>query len=274
MFGGYLNVKEETRLRSRLTKVAKEILKSRYPDAIVIFLAGSIVRGEGTRYSDLDLVVIFDQLPTAYRESFYFQGFPVEAFVHDPETLNYFFFELDRPSGIPSLAQMILEGIELPEPSGLSQRLKRLAASVIEMGPPDLSEEDVRKLRYNITSLVDDVREPRSKDELLASGAELYEALADYYFRTNNLWSAKGKAIPRILKQANDDLCSRYCNSFEELFSDGQPEKVIALVEELLAANGGFLFDGHRLDAPKDHRRALPETNRAAEQIGGAERGE
>ena len=244
-------------LRSSLIKVATEILESKYADARVLFLAGSIVRGQGTPHSDLDLVVIFDKLPNAYRESFHFQGFPVEAFVHDPETLNYFLFELDRPSGIPSLAQMILEGIELPEPSEVSQSLKQLAASVMEAGPPGLSDEEVLKLRYNLTGLADDVRQPRSGDELLASGAELYQALADYYFRSNNRWSAKGKAIPRILKQADAELCLRFCSSFDELFSHGQSGRVIALVEELLETNGGFLFDGHRLEAPLDHRKPL-----------------
>jgi nucleotidyltransferase-like protein len=261
-----------TTLRSKLIKVAKEILQYKYPTAEVLFLAGSIVRGEGTPHSDLDLVVIFDSLSNAYRESFLFQGFPVEAFVHDPETFNYFLLEVDRPSGVPSLAQMILEGIELPEPGELSQSLRELAASVIQAGPPELSAEDVRKFRYNLTNLVDDIRQPRSTDELLASGTELYEALADYYFRTNNLWSAKGKAIPRTLKQADCELCLRYCKSFEELFSNGDPEKVIALVEELLVANGGFLFDGHRLEAPTDYRKPLAERNRAAQQIVGSER--
>lgn len=241
----------------QLTKITNEILASKYSDARVIFLAGSIVRGEGTAYSDLDLVVIFNKLPTAYRESFYFQGFPIEAFVHDPETLNYFLYELDRPSGVPSLAQMILEGVEVPEASEFSQSLKRLAALVIESRPPTLSEEDIRKLRYNLTNLVDDIRQPRSKDELVASGTELYEALADYYFRTNNLWSAKGKSIPRILKQADADLCLRYCNSFEELFASGQPAKVIAIAEEILKPNGGFLFDGHKLDAPAGCKKPL-----------------
>ena len=242
---------------NQITKIANEVLASKYSDARVIFLAGSIIRGEGTPYSDLDLVVIFDKLPTAYRESFRFQGFPVEAFVHDPETLNYFLYEIDRPSGIPSLAQMILEGIEIPEPNELSQSLKQLAASMIESRPPTLSDEDINKMRYNITNLIDDIRQSRSKDELVACGTQLYEALADYHFRTNNLWSAKGKSIPRILKQVDADLASRYCNSFEELLADGQPAKVIALAEEILKPNGGFLFDGHKVDAPADYRKPL-----------------
>lgn len=242
---------------NQIIQITNEIRECKYPKANVIFLAGSIVRGEGTPYSDLDLVVIFEKLPNAYRESFSFQGFPVEAFLHDPETLNYFLHEVDGPSGIPSLVQMILEGIEIPEASEFSDSLKRLAASVMESGPPPLSDENIRKLQYNLTSLVDDIRHPRSKDELVASGTELYQALADYYFRRNNLWSAKGKSIPRILKQRDEDLWVRYIISFEELFVSGNPDKVIALVEEILKADGGFLFDGHRLDAPVDCRKPL-----------------
>jgi hypothetical protein len=222
-----------------------------------MFLAGSIVRGEGTSYSDLDLVIIFESLPAAYRESFYFQGFPVEAFVHDPETLNYFLREIDGPTGIPALAQMILEGIEIPEPNELSQSLKSLASVVMESGPPVLSDQDIQKMRYNLTNLIDDIRQFNSKDELVASGTVLYEALADYYFRSNKCWSAKGKSIPRILRQTDADLCERYCKSFEELFVDGRTEKVIALAEELVKPKGGFLFDGHKLVAAADARKPL-----------------
>ena len=242
---------------SQPNQVTQEIFERKYPDASVIFLAGSIVRGESTPFSDLDLVVIFDKLPAAYRESFSFQGFPIEAFVHDPETLNYFICDVDRPSGIPSLAQMILEGIEVPMPNDLSRCLKQLATSVMQLGPPGLKEEEIRKLRYDLTNLVDDIRQPRSRDELVASGTELYAALADYYLRTNMLWSAKGKSIPRILRQANADLCLRYAASFDELFADGRSESVVALVEEILRPCGGFLFDGHRLDAPADYRKPL-----------------
>jgi predicted nucleotidyltransferase len=244
-------------LLDQLTQITNDILARRYPGARVIFLAGSIVRGEGTPYSDLDLVVIFDRLPAAYRESFYFEGFPVEAFVHDPETLNYFLRVSDYQSGIPALAQMVLEGLEIPERSELSQSLKRLAASVIESGPPALSDEDIRKMRYNLTNLVDDIRQVNSKDELVASGTALYESLADFYFRTNNLWSAKGKSIPRILKQRDTALCLRYCDAFEELFARGRAEKVVALAEELLKPKGGFLFDGHKLYATADFRKPL-----------------
>lgn len=242
-----------------IIKTTNEIRAAKFPKAKVIFLAGSIVRGEGTPDSDLDLVVVFEHLPNAYRESFYFGGFPVEAFVHDPETLNYFITERELKNGVCVMAQMVSEAIEIPESSELSLALKSLAASVINSHPPKLSEESLRQMRYNITNLIDDIRHPRSKAETVAAGTVLYDALANCYLRTNDFWTAKAKSIPRKLKLANPEFCSRFCDGFEKLFADGQTEKVIALAEEILSPVGGFLFDAHKLDAPPDNRKPLSE---------------
>lgn len=244
-----------------IIKTTNEIRAAKFPQARVIFLAGSIVRGEGTPDSDLDLVVVFERLRCAYRESFYFGGYPVEAFVHDPETLNYFITERELKNGVCVMAQMVSEGIEIPESSELSLALKSLAASVINSRPPKLSEESLRHMRYNITNLIDDIRHPRSKAETVAAGTVLYDALANCYLRTNYFWTAKAKSIPRKLKLANPEFCARFCDGFEKLFADGQAEKVIALAEEILAPVGGFLFDGHRLDAPPDPRKSLTDLN-------------
>ena len=147
-------------MRERIIDVATAIRAARYTGAVATFAAGSIVRGEGTPFSDLDLVVVYAELPCAYRESFRFGGYPVEAFVHDPATLEYFFLEVDRPSGVPALAHMVVEGIEIPAPSDVSRELKRLAASVIGAGPPALDSESERRMRYFVSDLLDDLRAP------------------------------------------------------------------------------------------------------------------
>lgn len=245
----------------KIIDITNQIRLAKYPTAKVIFLAGSIVRGEATAFSDLDLVVVFEILPTAHRESFYFGSFPVEAFVHDPETLNYFIAERERTAGVCVMAQMISEGLEIPETSSFSLGRKQLAASVIDSRPPKLGEHALRQMRYNITNLVDDIRDPRSKAELVATGTALYDALANCYLRTNGFWAAKDKSIPRKLKLANPEFSLRFCDSFEQLFANGQTEEVIVLSEEILEPIGGFLFDGHKLDAPSDNRKPLAKLN-------------
>ena len=43
-------------MSERIIDVANAIRADRYKDAVAIFAAGSIIRGEGTPFSDLDLV--------------------------------------------------------------------------------------------------------------------------------------------------------------------------------------------------------------------------
>src|SRR5262245_40027536 len=143
------------RLMEDLIRITRQIFDDRYPAASVILLAGSLLRGEGTPYSDLDLIVIFDQLPHAWRESFDFQGYPVEAFVHDPETLNYFLFESCRSARPPATARMVFEGIEVHGPSDISRSLKRIAADIIASRPPELGDEAGRSLRYTLANTLD-----------------------------------------------------------------------------------------------------------------------
>jgi predicted nucleotidyltransferase len=243
-------------LLKRAIAAAHEIHQIKYPEAEVIFLAGSIIRDEGTKTSDLDLVVIFEKLPNAFRESFYFNDFPVETFVHDPETLNYF-LRKEYETAFSPLMQMILDAIEIPVPCSLSSRLKQSAVDLKRRKPPKQSGEEIKRLRYSITNLIDDIKEPRSKFESTATSTVLYTTLSEFYFRSNDLWLAKQKSIPRELQKADGSFQKRFCLAFEDLFVNGKSEKVIELAEEILFPYGGFLFDGYRSDAPKTERDSI-----------------
>jgi predicted nucleotidyltransferase len=246
-------------MRERIMSVVNELRLERYRGADVVFAAGSIVRGEGTAFSDLDLVVVYPQLAQAYREAFRFKDYPVEAFVHDRATLEYFFFDADRPSGIPALPQMITEGIEVPGPTAMSRTLKELASSILSAGPPALDVETERRMRYAVCDVLDDLRAPGSHDELIGAGSRLYELLADYHLRRTGHWSGRGKAIVRALRNADPALSTRYADAFDELFRRGDPEAVVRLAEDLLRDAGGLLFEGFRSDAPATWRREVRE---------------
>jgi hypothetical protein len=150
---------------------------------------------------------------------------------------------------------MVVEGIELPQPTAMSRQLKERAAAVIAAGPPLLDVQIEQRMRYFVSDLLDDLRAPRSRDEAIGTGARLYEQLADYHLRRRGLWSARGKGIPRVLRQVDPALCRTYCDAFSALFAQGDPGAVVRLAEDLLRDAGGPLFDGYRADAPVTWRR-------------------
>lgn len=189
----------------------------------------------------------------ARRESFYYRGWPVEAFIHDTETLSYFFND-DRKSGFPALPQMVAEAIVVSEENELACDLKEQAHKIIDDGPPALDQIEIDRRRYQITDLIDDIREPRSRAELMGSGSRLLEYLADFYFRSRGKWSSTGKTIFRKLAKDDLKMQKQFEFAFSELFAEANPAPCIDLAEKILSQSGGLLFDGYALDAPKEWR--------------------
>lgn len=233
---------------------AKDLFETRYLGASAILVAGSVVRGEASTYSDLDLVVIFPSVRAAYRESFTHKGWPVEAFIHDLETLRYFIYRIDQPQGSSTLCEMVKEGLEVPEPCKATVEAKTLAAEVLKQGPPILTHEDIEDRRYHISELVDDLRDPRSRHELNAAAARVFHELADFYCRSRGGWTSAGKGLLKRMKTQDPVMARRFSDSFDQLFQHGLPAAVIHLAEEMLAPYGGFLFDAYRREVPPTWR--------------------
>ena len=229
--------------------IAEAVFHTRYEGAAFAYVAGSIMRGEGTYLSDIDLVVVFDHLDAAWRESFTVDGVPVEAFVHDPETLDWFVKE-DTARGRPSILNMIVEGKIIGLDQNRAEALRERVEVRLRSGPLPFSKAALNALRYEITDAVDDLRGDRTLGEALAIGAMLHPKLVELSLRGRGHWNGAGKWAPRLLTKISPDLAIRFENAFRALFTAGDGGPVIALAEAELAPYGGPLFDGDRRDAP------------------------
>jgi predicted nucleotidyltransferase len=63
-------------------EAAKQFVSNHFPNCDVAILTGSATRGEETPYSDLDILVISDDDPSAYVEAFHEYGWMIEILVH------------------------------------------------------------------------------------------------------------------------------------------------------------------------------------------------
>ncbi len=238
-------------------QAAAEILAQRYPDADSLVLAGSIVRGEATSTSDLDLVVLFPALERGFRESFEYQGWPVEVFAHDVETIEYYFIEKDRASGIGSMLWMVNDGIAVPGETELNRRIKVRAAALLAAGPPALTVEEIDYGRYTISGLLDDLSAPRNDTEYRAIVAALFHMLANHYLRARGRWGATAKTIPRRLAAADATLAAKFDAAFAAAFT-AEPGRLFAIADEILERDGGRLFEGYRAVSDPNWKRTPP----------------
>ena len=93
--------------------------------------------------------------------------------------------------------------------------------------------------------------DPRDPAERLGLLSAHFSDLADFWLRAAGRWSAKGKAILRVLAAADASFAERYQRAFNTAFG-GDVSEVVALTEAILASHGGRYWSGDIRYAPKD----------------------
>lgn len=238
--------------RPEALQTIKKLIKEHYNKAKAVFWAGSVLRNQGTASSDLGLVIVFESVPHAYREAFIYDSWPIDAFIHDFDTLRYFFNTLETNDGRPALIEMILNGQEVLDKCDFSENVKILARNTLDLGPISWSKEQIDRERFFITDILDDIKFPKSRYEQIASATQLFLPLIQFYFRAQNKWTASGKLVIRYLHKDNPDLAKEFNLSFENLFQTGDTTGLESLVKKILKPYGGLLWNGFRADAPKE----------------------
>jgi hypothetical protein len=223
------------------------IVAARHPQATAAYWAGSLSRGEGTATSDIDLVIVHERLPNAWRDSFFAGGRLCETFVHDPRSLEVFYSQ-DAERGRPSLMHMIADGISLID-GEVGKRIQTEARQRLAAGPRSLTPDEVDRSRYIANDLLDDLIGADDPAEIRAVGAILFAHAFEHHRRTNGRWSAAGKQIVRVLRREEGPFGAAYLSAFDELFGKADPSEAIRIIGEVYAPCGGPLAEW-RSDAP------------------------
>lgn len=235
-------MKEEQRLDAH--EAAQRFVDQAFPTCDAAFLAGSIVRGEATATSDLDLVIVTKEVTAPYRESLYAYGWPTEVFVNTPTSYREFFASnIQRRR--PSLPRMCAEGIIVRDHEGVAQRLKQEARDLLEQGPPPLSKEEITQLRYAVTDLLDDFIGSVRTGESFFIASGLAERSSELMLSYHGQWIGKGKWVLRALHAFDPQLAQRLIAALASFCQQGKKDDLITFAQEALDLVGGRLFEGY-----------------------------
>lgn len=230
-------------MRISARQAAIKFVESYFPNCEVAYLAGSVVRGEETESSDLDIIIIDSSVGESYRQSLTEFDWPIEVFVHNMFTYKNFFKEnIDRAR--PSLPQMCAEGIILRD-TGHASRIKNEALQLLKAGPTPWKSIEIERARYHLTDLLNDLEGSTNGIEDLFVVSKLADLTHEFVLRVNGHWIGEGKWIIRALKEYNEDFAARFAEVFDLYYSSREKAGVIHFVDEIIAPYGGRLFEGY-----------------------------
>jgi hypothetical protein len=225
---------------------AAELFTSNYfPNCHGALLAGSVVRGEATETSDLDIVIFDRNLKSAYRESIIDFGWNIEVFVHNLTSYKEF-FKSDCERARPSLPNMVSEGIVLRD-SGIMEHIKQEAKDLVEKGPEEWSADTIKLKRYFITDALDDFIGCTMRAEEIFIANTLAELVSEFVLRTNRKWIGTSKWIIRSLRIYDEKFADQFVEAFDIFYKTGDKNRIIIMVDHILQPYGGRLFQGYSL---------------------------
>ncbi|MEH7400304.1 nucleotidyltransferase domain-containing protein [Gottfriedia acidiceleris] len=226
-------------------EAAQHFIKQYFPKCQGALLAGSVVRGEATETSDLDIVIFDKSFSSSYRESLKEFGWDIEVFVHNLTSYKQY-FKSDYERARPSLPRMVSEGIILRD-EGIIEDIKKEANDILDKGPEKWSEEIIKVKRYFITDALNDFIGSSNRAEELFIANTLAELVSEFVLRTNGKWIGSSKWIIRSLRQYNEEFANILVEAFDSFYTKGEKNRIIKLVDEVLNPFGGQLFEGFTL---------------------------
>ncbi|CDG84651.1 nucleotidyltransferase domain-containing protein [Janthinobacterium agaricidamnosum] len=241
------------------TAIAHAFVREHYPHAQAAIIGGSFANGINTPSSDIDLLLLFEQVEHAWRSTLTEQGQVIELYVHDRTTFDYFCRQVDRPQGRIPLAMMVIEGKNILPANQAHASLLALANEIHAAGPPFLDGEELELRRYEITTLLEDLIDSSNQYEALAVAARLYQSLADLQVRRRDAWSGQGKHLFRRLHKCDPNAAARLDQALRLVATDYNEGKALFsfVVHDALKPVGGPLLAGFALHAPS-HWRSVP----------------
>lgn len=226
-------------------EAAHQFVNEHFPNCKGALLAGSVVRGEATEKSDLDIVIFDKNLRTSYRESLIEYGWHIEVFVHTLTSYKQF-FKMDYERARPSMPRMVSEGIVLKD-EGIIESIKKEANDLLHNGPQEGSEETINTKRYFLSDALDDFIGSTNRSEELFIATTLAELLSEFVLRTNRQWIGTSKWVYRSLKDYDEEFANQFVKAFDIFYKTGNKGQVIELADYVLQPFGGKLFDGFSL---------------------------
>ncbi|MFA9555758.1 nucleotidyltransferase domain-containing protein [Evansella sp. AB-rgal1] len=223
-------------------EAASQFIFSNHSTCDGAILAGSVVRGEGTPTSDLDIVIFDSSLLFPFRESIMFKGWPIEIFAHNLHSYKEIFKE-DLECAMPTHQKMVAEGIVLVD-RGIVTPIKKEALQMLQNGPEPWSKEQIELKRYFLTDALDDFIGSADRSEAIFIANTLATWIHEFVLRTNGCWIGESKWLVRALRNYDETFTEQFVTAFEDFYQTGRKEKIIELTDLILNPYGGRLFHG------------------------------
>lgn len=218
-------------------EIVREYIEAFFPDCAGALLSGSAVNGEMTPQSDLDVIVLYEDVHRHYRKIDFYRDQKIEVMVHRISEC-FTMFESDRLKRNRSFLDLISKGVIVKDTDTLVSQLQLNAKHIYEQNPIPFTLYEKKLYHYILKNRLDDFE---AKNDF----SESYFILSNVLYYTtkillvqNKQWSNKtdGKWQLRAIRKFNPELASRFTMAIESFCKQNDKTGIAMLVREVMTS--------------------------------------
>lgn len=221
--------------------IARSFVEELHAGADASILGGSAALGRATSTSDLDIAILYEGGNANYAETVRYRGWIVEAFVHTPASLD-FWYEKEKAVRCAVIGDICARGLLLTD-NGPGKTWQDQARLYMEQGPSPLTDGERDLRRYDLSCSLDDLIGSTISAETFAIASEVFHQAAELLLLQHRMWLGKGKWVIRRLEQIPHDKGALELLAWAA--SDGKDQhKLVKIAGDILKNNGGYSMEG------------------------------
>ena len=221
--------------------IARSFVEEMHVGADASILGGSAALGRATSTSDLDIAILYEDGESNYAETVRYRGWIVEAFVHTPASLD-FWYEKERTLRCAVIGDICARGLLLTD-NGPGKKWQDAARRYMEQGPMPLTDGERDLRRYDLSCSLDDLLGSVVPAETFAIASEVFNQTAELLLPQHRMWLGKGKWVVRRLEQLPNvrDAVGLLAWAASP---DHDQHQLAKIAGDVLNKNGGYAMDG------------------------------
>lgn len=221
--------------------IARSYVEEMHAGAEASILGGSAALGRSTPTSDLDIAILYRAGGSNYAETVRYRGWIVEAFIHTPESLA-FWYEKERSLRCAVIGDICARGLLLTD-HGPGKQWQDEARRYMLQGPMPLTDAE-RDLRgYDLICSMDDLLGSSSPAETFAIASDVFRQTAELLLLRHQKWLGNGKWAVRRLEQLTNDESALGLLAWAASI-DHDSQKLAVIARDVLDQNGGYAMEG------------------------------
>lgn len=205
-------------------------------EIIGILIAGSFVRSELDKNSDVDIHLILDE-NCDYRErgNTWIDGVEIEYFKNPPKQIRSYF---KKETECPSTANMFVDSIVKYKSSEIIDDLIEEAKQIIKIKSESLSKNEKEILKYGINDLYKDLEDCLDKNDRTGFHFvknEIIDECISIFLKLNRQYRVKEKNLFALLGKIDSNFSKLVENTLtEHLLQMKQIKELVEYTENLL----------------------------------------